>query len=33
MLIEECIMLFGVYREISDILGLKEEFNKVLWRK
>lgn len=33
MPIEECIMLLGVYREISDTLGLKEEFNKALWRK
>lgn len=30
---EECIMLFGVYREISSTLGLREGFNKAFWKK
>lgn len=35
MPIEECIMLLGVYREISDTLGLREGFlgNKAFWEK
>lgn len=32
MLNEECVVLLGVYREISDSLDVREEFNKVLWR-
>lgn len=28
---EECVLLPGVYREISDSLDVREKFNKVLW--